>query len=152
MSNYACRLCHRRPTETKIGHLAKSEYLSMNRNTSLQCLVVYGLNTGQVPYACTWICACFSLALGLSMCSIWNRMGAVFALISSHDTSTSFCTPFIISITLCTLFLLSCLTNLLFKIFLQIILRNIPCTLFLVSHFNNFVYSFIHPTRSVSFH
>ena len=53
----------------------------MNRNTSLQCLVVNGLTPERVP-----LCLYLFAVLGLSMRSIWNRMGVVFTLPRASNT------------------------------------------------------------------
>ena len=50
---------------------------------SLQCLVVYNLTEYLMPVLES---ALASQLLGPSMCSIWNRVGVVFALPSSCNT------------------------------------------------------------------
>ena len=58
----------------------------MNKNTSLQCLVVYNLAEYLMPVHES---ALVSRLLGPSICSIWNRMGVVFALPSSCNTDVA---------------------------------------------------------------
>ena len=55
----------------------------MNKNTGLQCLVVYNLTEYLMPVLESEL---VSRLLGPLMCSIWNRMGVVFALLGSCNT------------------------------------------------------------------
>ena len=74
-----------RPAEIMVGHLAKVWVSSMNKNTSLQCLVVHNLTEYLMPVLKSAL-VFQSQLLGHSMCSIRYRMGVVFVLPSSCNT------------------------------------------------------------------